>query len=591
MPQRHSSSPGAARAPPPTQMSIRSSPASLPGVTRIRRPTSVGLPTTATLAVCNVAVSGAFSPVVESVGLGKGQPLSSRSATKSKTNKAGSSSNNQGCARHSATNSDCASDAAARCSCCPASLMLPGESDNTSDALDNRRCMQQCLSKTTMMKAAVVIPRPQSSMPESPEPPHTMLQALDNPDSNNNRGGIKSVARPPPAHVASAVADDSLPSSTSDMPSQTRSSCSTSPSSSSSSASTEPVSWDHYDVGYTRRLSRRTPLRPNSIFYRPRRRGITPPPSAAAYADADADDNNDPHPSLNDDADANADSAYEPEPTTVGNVDEECDNEAFELLRQWEMEEDRLAEIRRHEVAASNLAWSLPFGRCVVVPDTQELMYSHALSPALRPTVIPAQRVGFAKPKCGFYWPTAEIINTTIEYLELIRTGDVPIVNITIDRRLSRVHDFIWNLIDNTGVEMGVAIACVILLQRYCTPKNSIQNAPYGSRHELYLGILMVATTHTHLSPQLDVYSDENILSIIGSPFTKKDLVRLRRETLVALDHRAWISLEDIKHYCATNLFDVGRANTSFEHYKTREKMRSILREREMREKEERRLL
>ncbi|KAJ2058238.1 hypothetical protein GGI17_005152, partial [Coemansia sp. S146] len=220
MPQRHSSSPAAARAqPPPAQMSIRSSAASLPGTTRMqRRPTSVGLPTTATLAVCNVAVCGAFSPVLESVGLGKGQPLSSLSATKPKTYKAGSNSerDNQGCARHSATNSDYASDAAAPCCCCPASMMLPAESDNTSDALDNRRCMQQCLPKTAMRKTAVVIPRPQSSMLESPEPPHTLLQALDNPGSSNNRGTFKSVAHPPLARIAAA--DDSLPSSTSAMP-------------------------------------------------------------------------------------------------------------------------------------------------------------------------------------------------------------------------------------------------------------------------------------------------------------------------------------------------------------------------------------
>ncbi|KAJ2054871.1 hypothetical protein GGI17_006780 [Coemansia sp. S146] len=218
-------------------------------------------------------------------------------------------------------------------------------------------------------------------------------------------------------------------------------------------------------------------------------------------------------------------------------------------------------------------------------------MYSHALSLATRPTVIPEQRKAYTKTKYDFNWPTAEIINTTIEYLELLRTGDVPIINITIDRRLSRERDFIWNLIDSTKTDMWVAFACVILLQRYFTLNNSIQNAPYGSRHELYLGILMVAATHIHISDQLDTYSDENILSIIGSPFTKKDLVRLRRETLVALDHRAWVSFEDIRHYTATNLFDFAQVKTSFEHYRTREQMRSILRERKTREEEQKRQL
>ncbi|KAJ2821835.1 hypothetical protein FBU31_004780 [Coemansia sp. 'formosensis'] len=101
----------------------------------------------------------------------------------------------------------------------------------------------------------------------------------------------------------------------------------------------------------------------------------------------------------------------------------------------------------------------------------------------------------------------------------------------------------------------------------------------------------MVATTHTHLSDQLDQYSYENILSIIGKPYAKEDLVRLKRETLVALDHRAWVSMDDIKNYGASNMFDIARIDTSFKCYMARERMRTILRDRKNREKEEKRAL
>ncbi|KAJ2817702.1 hypothetical protein FBU31_006135, partial [Coemansia sp. 'formosensis'] len=162
---------------------------------------------------------------------------------------------------------------------------------------------QQHLPKTTTITAVVIL-QPQSSVPESPESPHLQLQALDNPGSNNS---IKSVACPP-AHVA-AAADDLLLSSTSAMPSQPRLSCSIS---SSSSASTCPLPWDH-------RPGKRALVRPNSVFYRPRRRSITPPLVA---------DDNDSLTSLND---ADMDSACEPEPTTIGATDKECDNEVLEL--------------------------------------------------------------------------------------------------------------------------------------------------------------------------------------------------------------------------------------------------------------------
>ncbi|KAJ2693638.1 hypothetical protein H4218_005952 [Coemansia sp. IMI 209128] len=357
------------------------------------------------------------------------------------------------------------------------------------------------------------------------------------------------------------------------MPSQHRPLCSNS---SSSSASTNPRLGDHQS-------SIRASLRPNSIFYRPRRRSVTPPHSA---------DESDPPTTPND---VEVDSAYEPEPESeaesASNVDEDCDNEALRLIRQWEAEEDRAAELYCHEVATSDLARTLPFGRCIVEPDTRGFMYSHALSPATRPTTIPEERKAIKYAQHNFLRPTGEIVNTTIEYLELLRTGNVPIVNIPIDRRLSCEYDFIWNLIDNTGTDMWVAITCVILLKRYCSYKNAKQNAPYGSRHALYLGILMVAATHVHLSDRLDKFSYENILSIIGSPFTKADLVRLKRETLVALDHKAWVGTEDIVRYAKNNQFDIAHIYSSEELYKTRERMRSILRERKLREKEERRAL
>ncbi|KAJ2484941.1 hypothetical protein IWW37_006070 [Coemansia sp. RSA 2050] len=355
------------------------------------------------------------------------------------------------------------------------------------------------------------------------------------------------------------------------MPSQHRPLCSNS---SLSSASTNPRLGDHHS-------GIRASLRPNSIFYRPRRRSVTPPHSAD-----EGDSQTSPK-------EVETDSAHgpEPEPAAAKSVDEECDSEATRLIRQWEAEEVRAAELCRQEMAAGNLAWSLPFGRCIFEPDAREFMYSHALSPATRPTTIPEQRTTIKCAKHYFLRPTGEIVNTTIEYLELLRTGNVPIVNIPIDRRLSCEYDFIWSLIDNTGTDMWVAITCVILLERYCNYKNAIQNAPYGSRHALYLGILMVAATHVHLSDQLDRFSYENILSIIGSPFTKADLVRLKRETLVALDHKAWVGTEDIVRYAKNNQFDIAHIYSSEELYQTRERMRSILRERKIREKEERRAL
>ncbi|KAJ2768967.1 hypothetical protein GGI18_005490, partial [Coemansia linderi] len=265
---------------------------------------------------------------------------------------------------------------------------------------------------------------------------------------------------------------------------------------------------------------------------------VTPPHSA---------DESDPPTTPNE---VEVDSAYEPEPESeaesASNVDEDCDNEALRLIRQWEAEEDRAAELYRHEVATSDLARTLPFGRCIVEPDTRGFMYSHALSPATRPTTIPEERKAIKYAQHNFLRPTGEIVNTTIEYLELLRTGNVPIVNIPIDRRLSCEYDFIWNLIDNTGTDMWVAITC---------------------------------------------FSYENILSIIGSPFTKADLVRLKRETLVALDHKAWVGTEDIVRYAKNNQFDIAHIYSSEELYKTRERMRSILRERKLREKEERRAL
>ncbi|KAJ1669604.1 hypothetical protein GGF38_002132, partial [Coemansia sp. RSA 25] len=328
--------------------------------------------------------------------------------------------------------------------------------------------------------------------------------------------------------------------------------------------------------------SNRALLRPNSIFYRPRRRSAALPPPPQPPDDADADDspaNGDATASISgSDDDADADEAPQQERP---------------LLHGWlEAEEQRLDELRRREVAASELAWVLPFGRCIIAPETSfEPMYSQALAYATRPTVIPAPLQVDKYASSNSHWPTAEIITNTIEHLYLIRPGNVPIVNITIDRRLSCEEDFIWNLIDHTKTDMWVAIACIILLQRCVHPRNMIENAPYGSRHALYLGILMVATTQTVFSDQIDQYSHDKILAIIGKPFTKLDLVRYQREALVALDYRAWISRDDVEYYGRHNQFDIAFLDSSFEHYKVRQHMRSILRQRELKEKEEKRAL
>ncbi|KAJ2738860.1 hypothetical protein GGI20_006207 [Coemansia sp. BCRC 34301] len=310
-------------------------------------------------------------------------------------------------------------------------------------------------------------------------------------------------------------------------------------------------------------------LRPTSIFYRSPPRSITPPPAKAISIDDDCDEPN---------------VADKPPAASSAKVA----SKASVPFRDWEAEEKALDELRRQQAAASDLAWSLPFGRCLIAPNTaSEPIYSEALSHATRPTVVPPARETNDLVASNFKWPTAEVISHTLEYLYMLRIGDVPLVNISIDRRLSCEKDFIWNIVDHVKADMWLAMACVILLKRYACTQNIVHDAPYGSRHALYLGILMVAAMHTELSDKLDQFSYDNILSIIGPPFTKADLIKYRRDTLVALDHRAWISKPDIEEYARNNQFDIANIHNSAEPYKERERMRAIIRNRERKEKED----
>ncbi|KAJ2331218.1 hypothetical protein GGI00_003352, partial [Coemansia sp. RSA 2681] len=158
-------------------------------------------------------------------------------------------------------------------------------------------------------------------------------------------------------------------------------------------------------------------LRPNSIFYRPRRRSAAPPPPPLPPDDADADA---------DDSPANGDAAASSSGSDDDvDADEDPQQERPLLHGWWEAEEQRLDELRRREVAASELAWALPFGRCIIAPETSfEPMYSQALAYATRPTVIPAPLQVDKYASSNSHWPTAEIITNTIEHLYLIRPGN-----------------------------------------------------------------------------------------------------------------------------------------------------------------------
>ncbi|KAJ2465928.1 hypothetical protein GGI02_004540, partial [Coemansia sp. RSA 2322] len=130
---------------------------------------------------------------------------------------------------------------------------------------------------------------------------------------------------------------------------------------------------------------------------------------------------------------------------------------------------------------------------------------------------------------------------------------------------------------------MWTAVACGILMVRFCRPKNINNQAAYGSAHSLFLGIFMVAITYVEQSVELDAYSYENILRILDiKHFTTADLVKFKRHALLGLDFCSWISEDDIKNYAANNLFDVIHLDSSTEHYLVREKFRSIWREKEL---------
>ncbi|KAJ2529890.1 hypothetical protein EV175_007336, partial [Coemansia sp. RSA 1933] len=148
---------------------------------------------------------------------------------------------------------------------------------------------------------------------------------------------------------------------------------------------------------------------------------------------------------------------------------------------------------------------------------------------------------------------------------------------------LPELPEFIWRLMDGTRTDMSTAIACVILLQRICRMTNSCEDAPYEAAHSLFLGVFLLASTMCVCTNTPEVFELDNIVRILDSWYQKLDLVRIKRETMILIDYRMWISMADLISHAENNMFDVYRVNSAYSFFQRRQAERMRLAEEEQR--------
>ncbi|KAI9503857.1 hypothetical protein GGI26_005438 [Coemansia sp. RSA 1358] len=225
------------------------------------------------------------------------------------------------------------------------------------------------------------------------------------------------------------------------------------------------------------------------------------------------------------------------------------------------------------------LCQQLPFFSCHFAQDTQSFIPTQSPAHLVRPCTVKEQPTVYEMDEREFYPPTLEIVDSIIEYLNLIYRVDTCAAIIPMGRRLPELHEFIWRLMDGTMVDLWTAIACAILLRRIYRSRSYSEEAPYEAAHSLFLGVFMLSSISCVNTSRPEVLGAAGIVRILDSWYETHDLVRIKRETLVLLNYRTWISLPDILAYGKNNIFDIYRINSSYTFFKKRQEQRMRLEE------------
>ncbi|KAJ1732036.1 hypothetical protein LPJ72_003629 [Coemansia sp. Benny D160-2] len=245
---------------------------------------------------------------------------------------------------------------------------------------------------------------------------------------------------------------------------------------------------------------------------------------------------------------------------------------------------------RRESQLRFTLCQALPFWGCYFAPDTQSFIETAAPPHIEAPTTVKAAPTVFSIGPGEYFPPTPEIVATIVEYLNIIYKIDTCSAVIPMGRRLPDLNVFIWQLMDATMTDLWTAIACVILLQRVCRVKPSCDDAPYEAAHTLFLGVFMLATNICVCTNTPELFELSNIARILDSWwYEKRDLVRIKHETVVLLDYKIWVTKEDIMVHSKNNMFDVYRVKSAYSFFERRQAERLRLAEEEQRRADQRR--
>ncbi|KAJ1943534.1 hypothetical protein GGF37_002605, partial [Kickxella alabastrina] len=247
--------------------------------------------------------------------------------------------------------------------------------------------------------------------------------------------------------------------------------------------------------------------------------------------------------------------------------DDDCDSE----------EEKTQAEVKLR----LELCQEMPFWNCILTRDTNEFLYTSVLFNAVPPVTAPEQPNNyFIDPRLPRL-ATPEIVNSIIEYLNLIYHRGSCNVFVSLKLRLPNIGDFIWRIFDDTGVDMWTALTCIILLRRYYKIHNRAIDAPHHATHELFIGIFMLATESCELTTDPSRFSYESLVRITSPHYQKCELVRIRTKVVQNLQYQIWINAQHIIDHVENNLFDIYRLYHSHEYYKKRQEQRQQLKDQE----------
>ncbi|KAJ2364416.1 hypothetical protein H4S01_003789 [Coemansia sp. RSA 2610] len=238
------------------------------------------------------------------------------------------------------------------------------------------------------------------------------------------------------------------------------------------------------------------------------------------------------------------------------------------------------------------LSQELPFAHCFFTPDTHEFLWTTSSASAERPVTIAAKRTTCAAEASKYYPPTPEIVLSIVESLHMSFRSDICWAIISFERRLPKIHDFIWRLFDGTKVDLWTGLACLVLLKRFRCRQPQCHDAPYEAPYTLFLGIFLLAVEQCVRTDDPEIFTLPSIARILDTWYQPKDLMRIRQETFFQLGCRAWISKEDIVNHAAHNMFDVYNIDTSYRHYEQRQQMRmQVVAEERRREEDRQRLI